>query len=170
MSICQRLLDYLNLDMKIDLVSYILRTYGNSSLGYNSIEDIMAFNLTDSINVMPYGQRLFQGISDDSATDEEFTKIKEILKANGTRFFDEPMKTNQLDGILSINNYHAGYAAVAEYPALTVPMGYTEEGVPKGLTFISSRLQEKQLLEWAYVYEQASKMRVAPKKLQLDRF
>jgi amidase len=42
-------------------------------------------------------------------------------------------------------------------------MGYTGKGVPKGLTFIAKRLQEKQLLEWAYVYEQASKARVAPK-------
>jgi amidase len=51
---------------------------------------------------------------------------------------------------------------VAEYPAITVPMGYTKEGKPKGLTFIAKRLQEKMLLEWAYVYEQASKARKAP--------
>lgn len=152
----------LNLDMKTDLVSY-LDNYGNSKLGYTSIEDIMAFNKEDSLNTMPYGQKLFQGIADDSATDEEFSKIKATLKTNGKRFFNEPMKANNLDGVLSINNYHAGFAAVAEYPAITVPMGYTEAGVPKGLTFISSRLREKQLLEWAYVYEQASKMRVAPK-------
>lgn len=152
----------LNLDMKTDLVSY-LNAYGNSNLGYTSIEDIMDFNRKDSLNVMPYGQKLFQGISDDSATEEEFAKIKSVLKTNGKRFFDEPMTTHNLDGILSINNYHAGFAAVAEYPALTVPMGYAENGAPKGLTFISSRLSEKQLLEWAYVYEQASKMRKAPK-------
>ena len=74
------------------------------------------------------------------------------------------MQKHNLDGFLSINNYHAAFAAVAEYPAITVPMGYTDKGVPKGLTFIAKRLQEKQLLEWAYVYEQASKARVAPKK------
>ena len=69
----------------------------------------------------------------------------------------------ELDGFLSINNYHAGFAAVAEYPALTVPMGYQDNGKPMGLTFISCRLRERQLLEWAYVYEQVSKARVAPK-------
>ncbi|MFT4781421.1 MAG: amidase [Pseudohongiellaceae bacterium] len=151
----------LNLDMKKDLVAY-LNTYGNKNLGYTSIEDIMAFNNKDSLNVMPYGQSLFQGIADDSATEEEFTKIKTTLKTNGKRFFDEPMKAHNLDGILSINNYHASHAAVAEYPAITVPMGYTDGGVPKGLTFISSRLTELQLLQWAYVYEQASEMRTAP--------
>ena len=58
---------------------------------------------------------------------------------------------------------HAGEAAVAEYPALTVPMGYTNEGEPKGLTFISIPNSEAELLQWAYAYEQASKMRVSPK-------
>mgnify|MGYP001953159742 CR=1 FL=1 len=53
------------------------------------------------------------------------------------------MDTHNLDGFLSINNYHAAFAAVAEYPALTVPMGYTEEGEPKGLTFNASSLHFK---------------------------
>ena len=72
------------------------------------------------------------------------------------------MSAYQLNGFLSINNYHAGFAAVAEYPAITVPMGYRENGQPRGLTFISKPLSETELLSWAYVYEQASKMRKAP--------
>jgi amidase len=154
-------LKLLNLDIKKDLVTY-LSTYGDSKLEYTSIEDIMRFNATDSLEIMPYGQALFQGILNDSATAEEFANIKATLKANGKRFFDEPMTALNLDGVLSINNYNAGHAAVAEYPAITVPMGYTTNGVPKGLTFISGRLREKQLLQWAYIYEQASTMRRAP--------
>ena len=76
------------------------------------------------------------------------------------------MEAHKLDAVLSINNYHAAYAAVAEYPALTVPMGYTEKGEPKGLTFIGKPFSERQLLEFAYAYEQASKQRKAPKKYQ----
>ncbi|WP_298898869.1 amidase family protein [uncultured Psychroserpens sp.] len=151
----------LNLDMKVDLVNY-LKDYGNPYLKYTSIEDIMDFNRKDSMRIMPYGQKLFQGISDDSATDVEFAKIKSTLKINGKRFFDEHMTAHNLDGVLSINNYHAGFAAVAEYPALTVPMGYAENGAPKGLTLISSPLREIDLLNWARVYEQASKKRKAP--------
>ena len=94
---------------------------------------------------------------------QHIERIQDTIKRNGRAYFDQPMQANQLDGVLSINNFHAGFAAAAEYPALTVPMGYNSEGRPRGLTFISSRLREKQLLEWAYVYEQASKMRVAPK-------
>ncbi|MGC1472724.1 MAG: amidase family protein [Psychroserpens sp.] len=152
----------LNLDMKADLVSYF-ETYGNVEAKYKSIEDIIAFNKRDSLNAMPYGQQLFYGISKDSSSNSEFLTLKKTLKANGKRFFDQPMNTHNLDAILSINNYHAAEAAVAEYPAITVPMGYTETGEPEGLTFVGMRLNEKQLLEWAYVYEQASKMRNMPK-------
>ena len=111
----------------------------------------------------PYGQSLFKGIVADNSTEEEFTAIKDTLKTNGRLFFDIPMKAQNLDGILSINNYHAGFAAVAEYPAITVPMGYKYNGQPLGLTFISKPLSEKELLKWAYSYEQASKMRKFPK-------
>ena len=152
----------LNLDMKVDLAAYF-KTSANKDLTYTSIEDVMEFNKNNSDKAMPYGQSLFEGVSNDSSTKEEFDAIKNILKTNGKQFFDVPMETQSLDGIISINNYHAGEAAVAEYPALTVPMGYTEKGVPEGLTFISKPLSEYSLLQWAYAYEQASKMRVAPK-------
>jgi amidase len=111
---------------------------------------------------MPYGQRLFRGIMADMGTDEDLERIKDTLKTNGLKYFNDPMQLEQLDGFLSINNYHAGFAAVAEYPAITVPMGYTEKGEPKGLTIISKRLREKQLLEWAYTYEKATNHRRAP--------
>ncbi|WP_317124930.1 amidase family protein [Ichthyenterobacterium magnum] len=151
----------LNLDMQKDLPIYLSK-YADDKVALKSVEDVIDFNLKDSIHIMPYGQALFKGIVADKATDEEFTLIKEILKTNGKHYFDDFIKTNQLDGVLSINNYHAGYAAVAEYPAITVPMGYKENGAPMGLTFIGKRLSEKQLLQWAYNYEQATKMRKAP--------
>jgi amidase len=85
------------------------------------------------------------------------------LHINGKYFFDVQIKAHNLDAIISVNNYNAGEAAVAKYPALTVPMGYEENGAPKGLTFIAKPLQEKLLLQWAYAFEQASKKRQAPK-------
>jgi amidase len=36
------------------------------------------------------------------------------------------MTEHQLDVILSINNWNAGEAAAANYPCLTVPMGYAK--------------------------------------------
>jgi amidase len=152
----------LNLDMKKDLPAY-MEAYANKNITLRTISDVMTFNLEDSLKRMPYGQNLFKGIEDDKGDLVFLERIKDTLKTNGQQFFNVPMGVNNLDGFLSINNYHAAFAAVAEYPALTVPMGYSIEGKPKGLTFISKPLQEKQLLEWAYVYEQASKARVAPK-------
>ncbi len=152
----------LNLDMKQDLPKY-LSTTTDSLVKVSSVQDVIKFNRSDSTSRMPYGQNLFHGIAADSASETAFDSIKSTLKTNGIRFFDTPMKEHDLDGILSMNNVHAGFAAVAEYPAITVPMGYDEEGIPKGLTFIAERLQEKFLLQWAYIYERASKMRKAPR-------
>lgn len=152
----------LNLDMKKDFPAY-MANYANPSIKISKIEDVINFNTNDSINVMPYGQALFRGIANDDGNAQFLRRIKDTLKTNGRLFFDKPMKEFQLDGFLSINNYHAGFAAVAEYPALTVPMGYAENGSPKGLTFIAQPKQEKSLLSWAYVYEQASGKRQPPK-------
>ncbi|WP_452600047.1 amidase family protein [Pontimicrobium sp. MEBiC01747] len=151
----------LNLDMKKDLPSYIAN-YGNPSVPVKTVQDVITFNSNDSINIMPYGQALFRGIVADKSTEEKFKNIKEILKTNGKRFFDAPMLEHKLNGVLSINNYHAAYAAVAEYPAITIPMGYTKTGEPKGLTIITKPLAEKQLLSWGLNYEQASKKRIPP--------
>ena len=152
----------LNLDMKNDLPAY-MENYANKDIKLRTVSDMVEFNLHDSVTIMPYGQNLFKGIVADKGDSLFLERIKDTLRTNGKQYFDIPMKNHNLDGFLSINNYHAGFAAVAEYPAITVPMGYTKEGKPKGLTFIAKRLQEKMLLEWAYVYEQASKARKAPK-------
>lgn len=151
----------LNLDMKRDLPTY-MQNYANTSVKFRTVEDVMDFNLKDSLKIMPYGQKLFKGIADDKGDAKYLVAIKDTLKTNGRAYFDKPMQENKLDGFLSINNYHAGFAAVAEYPAITVPMGYTSKGVPKGLTFIAKPMMEKLLLKWAHIYEQASKARVAP--------
>lgn len=155
-------INLLNLDMKKDLPAYV-DAHANKNIPIRTVADVIEFNLKDSIKTMPYGQSLFKGIVADKGNAEYLTRIKDTLSRNGKQYFNLPMQKHNLDGFLSINNRHAAFAAVAEYPAITVPMGYTDKGVPKGLTFIAKRLQEKQLLEWAYVYEQASKARVVPK-------
>jgi amidase len=152
----------LNLDMKKDLPAY-MENYANKTIVMRTVEDFMKFNFKDSLKSMPYGQNLFKGIANDKGDLQFLERIKDTLKTNGKRYFDIPMKANNLDGFLSINNYHASFAAVAEYPALTVPMGYDKDGKPMGLTFISTTLKEKELLEWAYSYEQVAKARISPK-------
>jgi hypothetical protein len=48
-------------------------------------------------------------------------------------------------------------AAAANYPCLTVPMGYTATGQPIGITFISRPFQEDMLLKIGYAFEQETK-------------
>jgi amidase len=147
--------------MKRDLPVYF-KTYGNKDLSFKTVKDVVAYNNTDTLMRSPYGQKLFDGIVADSATPKEFAAIQDTLITNGKRFFEVPMKAHNLDGILSINNYHAAYAAVAKYPAITVPMGYAENKAPKGLTFIARPYQEAALFSWALAYEKASNKRVSP--------
>lgn len=151
----------LNLDMQKDLPEYFQK-YGGE-VDFQNVQDVVDYNALDSVKRAPYGQALFLGILKDSASTEEFAAIKDTLKTNGTRFLSKPMEEHQLDAIISINNYHAGYAAVAQYPAITVPMGYTKENQPMGLTFISKPFTEKQLLEFAFAFEKTSKRRKTPK-------
>ncbi|WP_347922348.1 amidase family protein [Pontimicrobium sp. SW4] len=151
----------LNLDMKKDLPEY-LANHAAKVVEVTSVQDVIDFNNLDSLDRAPYGQRLFKGIVDDSGSLQYLDSIKTDLKTKSRLYFDTPIEKQNIDGFLSINNFHAGWAATAEYPALTVPMGYQESGRPRGLTFISKPLSEKTLLEWAYVYEQASKKRVPP--------
>ncbi|SDR66784.1 amidase family protein [Gramella sp. MAR_2010_147] len=150
----------LNIDMKKDLPAY-LKDYGGE-VDYKNVQDVIAYNNEDSLNRAPYGQALFLGIVKDSASEKEFSAIKDTLKTNGTRFFEKPMKEHNLDAVLSINNFHAGYAAVAKYPAITIPMGYTSENKPMGLTMIGKPFSEEQLLQYAYIFEKATKRRKTP--------
>lgn len=154
----------LNLDMQKDLPEYF-NAYADTSLGFKTIDDIIEFNKKDSLNSMPYGQKLFEGVVADEASVNELEAIKEKLKANGKLFFDKPMEASNVDVVLSINNYHAAYAAVAEYPALTVPMGYEVNGAPKGLTFIGKPLTENQLLQIGFAFENKTKYRQSPTEL-----
>ena len=152
----------LNIDMRNDLPIYFKQD-ASESIKITSVNDVITFNKKDSINRMPYGQKLFYGIVNDETTKEELEQIKDSLQMKGKMFFNIHIEEHNLDAIISINNYNAREAAMAKYPALTVPMGYTEGGVPKGLTFIAKPFQENLLLQWAYAYEQASKRRQAPK-------
>jgi amidase len=50
------------------------------------------------------------------------------------------------------------------FPAITVPMGYTYDVLPAGLTFFGDSFSEGTLIKFAYAYEQATKNRHPPAK------
>lgn len=158
-------LTLLNIDMKHDLPAY-LSSQASKNITVKNVADVVAFNLQDTLIRVPYGQQLFQGIVNDSTSSEAFEKIKGDLYKAGSAYFDDPMEAYHLDAILSINNYHAGFAAVAKHPALTVPMGYKKTGEPISLTFIAKPFEEQKLLKLGLAFEQLTHARVMPKNYQ----
>ena len=149
-------------DMKRDLPAYFSAT---STAGFSNldVQKIINFNSSDSLRYMPYNQARLDGVLADTVSAQRLVNIKKQLNKNASSFFDTPIKTHKLDAVLSINNYHAAYAAIAFYPCLTVPMGYSELGEPKGLTFIAPSFNEEKLLSIAAGYENISKQRKLPK-------
>lgn len=75
----------LNLDMKKDFPVY-MANHANPSVKISNIDDVIAFNIQDSVNLMPYGQALFRGISEDKGNAQFLRRIKDTLKTNGRRF------------------------------------------------------------------------------------
>tara|TARA_R110002073_G_scaffold8207_5_gene45843 strand:- start:56468 stop:58111 length:1644 start_codon:yes stop_codon:yes gene_type:complete len=150
----------LSIDMKHDLPDYI-KNYADKNVKITSVQDVIDFNVKDSLLRAPYGQVLFEGIVEDTTTVEQLQEIKKVLMGNARKFYDV-MDTEKLDAILSINNYHSGFSAVAEYPNLTVPMGYRKSGEPTNLTFIAKPREEAKLLILGNAFERLTKRRKLP--------
>jgi amidase len=151
----------LSADMKADLPKY-LNKYASEKVTVRSVSDITDYNKKDSLIRIPYGQDLFTGILKTVISQEELIQLKLRLHNEGVSFFEKPMTEYQLDAILSINNRNAGYAAVAQYPCLTVPMGFMETGDPSSITFIARPFEEDKLLKMGFAFEQATRMRKLP--------
>lgn len=159
-------LTLLEADMKNDLKTYLETQVKNKdAVKISSVLDVVSFNGKDSLVRIPYGQLRFESILRDSTSEERLKRIKEDVLLTGRGYF-EPMIQNDLDVLLSINNYHAGYAAAAEYPALTVPMGYKADGEPENLTFIGQPFSEALLLRIGKAFEDITNARKIPEGYQ----
>ncbi len=157
--------DLLSADMKTDLAHY-LNTYASSDIEVQTVEDVVDYNQQDMAIRAPYGQARLAGILSLDMSPQDLVKLKTRIHQEGIRFFETPMKQYQLDVVLSINNKNAGYAAAARYPCLTLPMGYTQDGQPMGITFVARPFTEDKLLQLGYVFEQAFTLRKPPADYQ----
>ena len=151
----------LDVEMKNEIPKY-LSNHTNLGIDIKNIADIVNFNLEDSIKRAPYGQILFEGIVNDKTPKNEYIKLKNRIMSEGKRYFNESLNKYSLDAILSINNFHAAYAAAAHYPCLTVPMGYRKSGIPSNLTFIGPSYSENNLFQYGYSYERLTRKRIPP--------
>ena len=151
----------LNADMKVDLPKY-LSEYASDNITVSNVADVIEYNLEDTTVRMPYGQALFLGVDAEDISDEDFEALKKRFNDDAVKFFEDALAPNDLDAVLSINNWNAGHAAMAKYPCLTIPMGYKESGEPIGLTFIARPFEEDKLLKMAYAFELGTKIRKSP--------
>ena len=157
-------LSVLNIEMKHDLPKYLIN-YADKNVKVTTVDDVINFNNEDTVVRAPYGQLRFKNIGKDTVTLMQLETIKKTLMTNARNYF-QALDLMSLDAILSINNSHAGYSAVAEYPNLTVPMGYKSTGEPINLTFIGKSKAEGKLLLLGYIVEQLTKHRKLPKNYQ----
>lgn len=81
------------------------------------------------------------------------------LSANG---WEKLMKNHQLDAILTPNSDASSFLAVGGYPGIAVPAGYDKQGVPFAVCFGGLKGYEPRLIEIAYAFEQATKVRRVP--------
>ncbi|MEM9647273.1 MAG: amidase family protein [Bacteroidota bacterium] len=157
-------LSILNIDMKNDLPSYIgAHVKDTNRVAVRSVQDVVEFNKKDSLTRIPYGQARLDGILADTTSAEGLKAIKQRTRRAGRTYFNTPLNNYGLDAILSINNHDAGAAAAAEYPALTVPMGYKVSGEPINLTFIGKQFQEGKLYALGAAFESLIQARKIPK-------
>ena len=106
----------LRADMDIDLASYINR-YLPEDFQYRGVFDIVEYNKEDTLIRIPYGQERLEAILSEELSQKELVQLRKMLHKEGVKFFEEPMAEHNLDMILSINNWNARNAAMANYPA-----------------------------------------------------
>ena len=153
--------DLLSADMRIDLPLY-LDKYASEDIQLRSMKEVVEYNNQDTLLRIPYGQARFFNATEVDLSTTELIELRTRLHSEGVRYFETQMEEHQLDVVLSVDNRGAGYAAAAKYPCLTIPMGYTAEGQPTGLTFIARPFEEDKLLKIGSAFEQATKARKFP--------
>ena len=148
-------------EMVRDLATY-LDSHASSNVSVSSIVDLQVFNVEDPELRAPYGQGLIEMMAELELGTEELEMLRAELQTTAEKQLQRIFVDGELDVLLSINNRNAGLAALANYPALTIPMGYQEDGRPIGLTLIAPSFQDQELVDVGAVFERLSKARVLP--------
>ena len=167
-------------EFKHDVAAYLS---GLSQTAMRTLADLIEFNASRADQEMPwFGQELFElsetfGPLTDAAYLEALRTSKRLSRREGILAV---MKANNLDAIFAptgqpswtidlVNGDHflnsdSSPAAVAGFPHITVPAGYTGE-LPIGVSFMGRAWSEPELIKYAYAFEQAVQARHAPKFL-----
>lgn len=168
-------------EFKADLNAYLAGLGPTAPV--HSLKEIIEFNERNREKEMPYfGQDILikaeaKGPLTSAAYKKALTRNHQLSRTEG---IDAVMLKHRLDAMIAptggppwptdlINGDHftGGFstpAAVAGYPHITVPAGYVH-GLPVGISFFGRAYSEPTLIKLAYAFEQATKMRRAPRFL-----
>ena len=165
-------------EFKADLNAY-LATLGPEAQAH-TLEELIAFNRAHAEQELPYfGQELFELAQQKGPlTEQEYLDARaECLRLARDEGIDAVMRQHNLDALCMptaepawkidlIDGDHSmggasQPAAIAGYPAISVPAGHTF-GLPIGVTFMGQAFSEPKLIGYAYAFEQATKTRRAP--------
>lgn len=130
-----------------------------------TLADIVAFNEANPEAAIPFGQEILELSVDtegDLSDPEYLAELETGIRLTATEGVDVLLESLDLDALLFPNNLAAFAGARPGYPSITVPAGYTPEGEPFGLTFLSDAFSEPELIELAYAYEQGTLRRMPP--------
>lgn len=174
-------LEVLLYEFKADLNAYLASRGATAPV--KSLKEIIDFNTREQAREMPYfGQEIMlmaqkKGALGTPAYRKALTTCRARARALG---IDAVMTRLHLDAIVAptgspawptdlVNGDHflgasSTPAAVAGYPAITVPAGFVH-GLPVGLSFIGRAWSETKLIQYAYAYEQATHHRKPPQFL-----
>lgn len=72
------------------------------------------------------------------------------------------MRENKLDALVTPAADTDSFLAIGGFPGISVPAGFDENGVPFGISFGGLKGSEPKLIEIAYGFEQATKIRKPP--------
>lgn len=126
-----------------------------------SIQELVKFNEKDEKRRAKYGQNLLETAIQVKNPDRQ--KIEKMVK-DSKDYINKTMKDNDVEAIAFLNETNVEIPAIAGYPVVTVPYGEDSKKTPTGITFFGLENEDEKLMNIGYAFEQATKMRVIPKK------
>ncbi|KAF8410437.1 hypothetical protein HHK36_002966 [Tetracentron sinense] len=129
-----------------------------------SLADAISFNEAnpDLEKLHKYGQTLFIESEKTTLPNNEYTEAVDKLMMLSKEGFEKFMTDNNLDAMVAPEAFGAGILAAGGYPGIVVPAGFKPDGVPFGILFGGLRGSDATLIEIAYAFEQATKIRKPP--------
>lgn len=154
-------------EFKVGIEAYL----ADSERAVRSLEDLVAFNTAHAeTELAHFGQEIFErALQTNGLADPAYQRARETcLRLGRSEGIDAVLSRHELDALVA-PAYPPAWkidlvngdprlgsctqtAAVAGYPAVTVPCG-TVDGLPVGLAFLGTAWSEPTLIRLAYAYE-----------------